>query len=264
VERVRGAVRSPYRELASKRLSARQRRELAPRFDPAAEQRLLKVGRDLSAYMEELVRKHVLAQLPLGGVVSAQDYGTIQRGLEKVQELASARAARLDGPLRYAARKALAQAASEYERITGEKLPGRFAADMLAGWERQALADYQKIVRDQVSEWKGKALEALSARAPLAEPLLDASWLARNRTALAARSINDLFNRAFERYSREGGDETMVWVTMRDDVVRDKHRQLDGQEYDPRVGLLDGILPGSEPNCRCRGIPRSVLRAGSK
>lgn len=42
-----------------------------------------------------------------------------------------------------------------------------------------------------------------------------------------------------------------IWVTKRDSLVRPSHRIKEGVVYDIRRGL-NGILPGEEPNCRCR------------
>lgn len=259
--RLKRLIQSPLRRVLEVRLSARQRRALAPTFPHDAEQTLVRASAALSGRMEWLLERHVLAQLPVPGVAPVRDYGAIQRGFETVEGLALDYVKRMRPQAATSGRKALALAAREYERIVGVRLPGRWAKDLLPVYTDTVLTDYARIVRAQLEHWRAVSLEAMvrGEDRELRDLLREGSWVVNNRSATLARTLPfNLYSRAIEKYAIEGGDSQLVWVTMRDERVRESHRPLDGMLYDPKVGI-NGLLPGSAPNCRCRGIPASAL-----
>lgn len=71
---------------------------------------------------------------------------------------------------------------------------------------------------------------------------------------LARDQIGKLYGQVNTARQKDAGVERFVWVTMRDDRVRDEHVARDGVTYrydDPP----DGELPGEPPNCRCHAEP---------
>lgn len=78
---------------------------------------------------------------------------------------------------------------------------------------------------------------------------------AKRGPQFAARDADGILVAAIQRAAfKAAGVSQATWVTRRDNKVRPTHRARDGRVYDVEEGL-GGIFPGSEPNCRCIGVP---------
>jgi SPP1 gp7 family putative phage head morphogenesis protein len=80
----------------------------------------------------------------------------------------------------------------------------------------------------------------------------------RDRARLVARTEttrawNGAQRRSMSEYSRSHEDKLVhkVWVSSRDDRVRDEHRELDGQQQLVDELFTNGLQQPGEPNCRC-------------
>lgn len=74
-----------------------------------------------------------------------------------------------------------------------------------------------------------------------------AKFTARNEIG----TYNGLLNKL--RYEKLGIKKA-IWVTSKDERVRQSHRKLDGKEFFLHKGI-NGLMPGIDYQCRCRAKP---------
>lgn len=250
------------RERGARAPSAKaQLARLAPTQPAAAEARMRLATGKLAELAERALREELLAQLPLGGGLSPADYGTIQRAIERVEARLQRAVTQLGPTVRAAGRAAAKHGHDEYERIMDVRVPSRGVSSGLASFERTVEGDMRRYVQEFTSELRGALAEVVAKPPPAgaAQAFEEKLWVPRVRGAQLARSRpKQLFEATFSMWAQRGGDDEMVWVTRRDDKVREKHRALHGMVFSLATGI-NGLFPGQEPNCRCTAVPLSLL-----
>lgn len=235
------------RDLSRRRIAAQKRRELAPTDPAAAIAQMKKLGARFAKLADKLLVQHVLPSIGNGQALEAA-IAVFGRELD-------AAASQVRDSALPAGKKAVKHAKKEYERIARTILPKETPAHAEQFASIVELA-YQKIANDQA------AMLIKWARKPgvTAQDLRYALWVTRNRTQTVARTeTNRWFEFAFRAWNEAAGEEYFIWVTRRDELVRHKHRLLDGKTFAWATGAgPDGILPGQEINCRCKAIPASA------
>lgn len=83
-----------------------------------------------------------------------------------------------------------------------------------------------------------------------------------NAATIARTEVNKLHGQLSQYQQTEVGVTRYTWASARDERVRPRHRDLDGQvftwdpEDEPAIGEDGGpIIPGQEINCRCVSLP---------
>lgn len=243
-----------------RRLSAAKLAGLGPKPPLAAQARMKLATTRLAEIAERALREELLAQLPAGGGLAAADYGTVQRAIERIERRLQDAVSQLGPTVRAALRGAAKHGHDEFERIMDVRVPTRGVPSGVATMERTVEGDMRRYVGELVSELRG-ALAEVAGKAPdrpVAEVFAEKLWVPRVRGDQLARSRpNQLFQTVFEMWAGRAGDDLMVWVTRRDDRVREKHRALHGVVFSLQTGV-NGLFPGQAVNCRCTSIPKSL------
>lgn len=230
------------RDLSKRRIATRRRRELAPTDPLAALAQLKAAGVRYGTSAQKLFDRHIVPALGSDQLLE-EAIAVFGRELDAL-------ASRVVPSARSAAKKAAKHASSEYARIMGVRLPTTGVQTGAEAFAVHVAQAYRKIAADQTTE----LLLALRAGDPLEHKL----WVTRNRTQTVAHVETErFFGAVYRMWTLRGGDEFSVWVTRRDEKVRESHRHREGVVFRTTEGL-GGIQPGQEPGCRCKSIPASA------
>lgn len=113
----------------------------------------------------------------------------------------------------------------------------------------------------RVSQTVLENLIAGNSRETLRKQLVQDFGFADNRAKLIARNEMTSLNSDLTRIRhQQAGINEYIWKTVRDDRVRQLHRELDGKsyKYGQPTDAEGGLQPGKPINCRCyaRGVVR--------
>jgi len=136
----------------------------------------------------------------------------------------------------------------ETKRIQNEQV------QLITSIPLQTAQDIQKLVREAYT--KGERWETL-----VDQIHKKASTMTRNRATLIARTeTSKVASAIVQARAKHVGSTQYVWHTVRDQYVRQTHRELEGtvQSWDdPPIAEAQGQRhhPGEFPNCRCFAEP---------
>lgn len=84
-----------------------------------------------------------------------------------------------------------------------------------------------------------------------------AKLIARDQTAKLTSDLNRVRH-------QQAGIKSYIWTTSHDERVRERHRRLDGNEYEygKSTGAEQGLPPGQPIQCRC--VARAVVYFGEE
>jgi SPP1 gp7 family putative phage head morphogenesis protein len=235
------------------RVSARRAAALAPKPSKTAITAYTNVMAAYAARVERAVERHVIAVLPEAGLPGPMLLETALANL----------AAELDGFAESyrrnafaAGRRASQHARRQVSKLLDVQLPDGTDTFSVRAFAEQNVALIKKASADQVAAVR-KALEGEGARQAAVRRSL---WVARTRGALIATDqVHKLHYDVVRDWSVAAGVPEYVYVTRRDERVRQSHRPHDGLTFSwaspPNTGH-----PGWGPGCRCLALP---LRSGS-
>jgi SPP1 gp7 family putative phage head morphogenesis protein len=118
----------------------------------------------------------------------------------------------------------------------------------------------KKMRDDTLQQWTSQTLRQMAEGKGLPEILKQFDGMVEQRKGHAkmiARTQISTFNSLTSKARAQNlGITKAIWVTARDERVRDSHQARDGKEFVLSEGLYsasDGktLLPGTSPNCRC-------------
>lgn len=169
-------------------------------------------------------------------------------------------------------KKAGSQTSTYNQKVWAKQVKSALAVDIFAHekWLEPALKDFTetnvKLIKKmqtehvtKVSELVKEAVRNGDSFKTLAPKIEKAIGVTESRAALIARDQISKFNGLVSKLRQENlGITKYIWVTMRDERVRPKHQELDGQEFSWDNPPSEGH-PGEPINCRC--IPQPVFES---
>lgn len=202
-----------------------------------------------------LVEKHVLSRLPVLGSGEDLDRTGLQLGLAALQLDMVSLAEKTRVPARSAAMRAGSNARREVERMLQTKLPDDGRTLMLAeDFAQRNVELVRRIASAQVQRIQ-KAIADHKEGHSMRRDILDATWVARNRSQLIGRDQLYKFQDTFVRHwSVAAGSTHYVYVDRRDERVRESHREHHGKIFSWTIPPSTGH-PGTQWGCRCRAVP---------
>jgi len=213
-----------------------------------------------AARVERLVMRHVISALPVLGSGDYLDRRALDEGLDALQAALDEAAGKTRRNARAAARRASSHARRGVEKLFNlERLPNdaRTAATIDVFVQRNVDL-IRRMGTDQVRQIRSAVFNHREGES-LRKKILDSLWVARNRGQLIARDqVQKLHIETVRDWSLAVGSDSYVYVTRRDERVRESHRPHDGKVFrwsdPPSTGH-----PGTQPNCRCLALPFEAL-----
>ena len=121
----------------------------------------------------------------------------------------------------------------------------------------------KKMRDDTLQQWTSNTLRQMAEGKGLPEILKQFDGMVEQRKGhakMVARTQISTFNSLTSKIRAQNlGIKKAIWVSSRDERVRDSHQARDGKEFDLNEGLYsasDGktLLPGTDYRCRCTAI----------
>ena len=118
----------------------------------------------------------------------------------------------------------------------------------------------KKMRDDTLQQWTSNTLRQMAEGKSLPEIMEQFDGMVEQRKGhakMVARTQISTFNSLTSKIRAQNlGITKAIWVSSRDERVRDSHQARDGKEFVLSEGLYsasDGktLLPGTSPNCRC-------------
>lgn len=126
---------------------------------------------------------------------------------------------------------------------------------LLNEWKRRNGAFITQFSEQEISEAQAvvsRAVRSGRSTEDVKRDLRKRFRISDNRAERIARTeISQLNSQITRERQRELGIEKFVWITARDERVRDQHEEWDGREFE-WDNPPDGVLPGEPINCRCQ------------
>lgn len=125
---------------------------------------------------------------------------------------------------------------------------------LINGWSRDIAERVKGITTEQITKLQTILSEGGARHAEtIARDIEEQLGVTENRANFIARDSIGTLNSQVTRYRLEAAKiRYYVWTSMRDDRVREKHEELDGEVFDvDGEGDPEEGHPGEPPNCRC-------------
>ena len=129
---------------------------------------------------------------------------------------------------------------------------------LVSAWASENLLLIRNMAKQEISKIQESVVEAFNTGArheQLAKTLARRGEVLGNRARLIAKNeILSLNSKVTTSRHKLLGLNRFVWVTSRDERVREEHEALDGQTFSYNNPPAEG-LPGEPINCRCTAVP---------